>query len=96
MPTVYLFADTNLFLHYKDLDQIDWSVLGTFEHIEVVVCTTVQSELDALKDGPRGRRSKRARRTANKLVEITRHGPQVLRKAGPRVTLNLYLPRLAR
>ena len=94
MPTVYLFADTNLFLHYKDLDQIDWSVLGTFEHIEVVVCTTVQSELDALKDGPRGRRSERARRTANKLVEITQHGPQVLRKAGPRVTLNLYLPRL--
>ena len=94
MPTLYLFADTNLFLHYQDLDQIDWSALGTLEHIEVVVCTPVQSEIDALKDGPRGRRSERARRTANMLVEITRQGPLMLRKAGPRVTLNLYPPRL--
>ena len=28
MSTVYLFADSNLFLHYKPLHEIDWSKLS--------------------------------------------------------------------
>ena len=57
MPTLYLFADTNLFLQYKPLHEIYWSGLGDFDHIEIVVCPTVQREIDALKDGREGRRS---------------------------------------
>ena len=90
MPTIYLFADSNLFLHYKPLNQIDWSGLGDFDHIEVVVCRTVQREIDALKDGREGRRSGRARRAASTFLEIAQHGPQEHRAASPRVTLNLY------
>ena len=90
MPTLYLFADSNLFLHYKPLSQIDWSRLGDFDHIEVVVCRTVQREIDALKDRREGRRSDRARRAASTFLEIAQRGPQEHRPASPRVMLNLY------
>ena len=90
MPTIYLFADSNLFLHYKPLDQIDWSRFGDFDHIEVVVCPTVQREIDALKDGRGGRRSRRARKAASIFLKIAQHGPQEHRVASPSVTLNLY------
>ena len=91
MPTIYLFADTNLFLHYKPLDQIDWSKLGDFDSIEVVVCPPVQREIDTLKGGREGRRSERARRTASILLEIAQHGPQQQRTASPNVMLDLYV-----
>lgn len=42
MSTLYLFADSNLFLQYRPLDQLDWSRLGNFDDMEVVVCRTVQ------------------------------------------------------
>ena len=90
MPTLYLFADSNLFLHYKSLKQIDWSRLGNFDDIEVVVCRTVQRELDALKDGRAGRRSDRARKAASILLKVAQHGPETQRAASPRVALNLY------
>lgn len=90
MSTVYLFADSNLFLHYKPLHEIDWSKLGDFDEIEVVVCPTVQREIDVLKDRREGRRSDRARRAASTLLEIAQHGPKKYRTASPRVTLNLY------
>ena len=91
MPTLCLFADTNLFLHYKPLDQVDWSKLGNFDSIEVVVCLPVQREIDALKGGREGRRSERARKTASILLEIAQHGPQQQRTASPNVMLDLYV-----
>lgn len=91
MPTLCLFADTNLFLHYKPLDQVDWSKLGDFDSIEVVVCPPVQREIDALKGGREGRRSERARKTASILLEIAQHGPQQQRTASPNVMLDLYV-----
>ena len=91
MPTLCLFADTNLFLHYKSLDQIDWSKLGDFDHVEVVVCPPVQREIDALKGRREGRRSERARKAASALLEIALHGPQQQRPASPCVMLDLYV-----
>ena len=91
MLTLCLFADTNLFLHYKSLDQIDWSKLGDFDHIEVVVCPPVQREIDELKDGRERRRSERARKAASRFLEIAQHGPQQQRTASPCVMLDLYL-----
>ena len=90
MRSICLFADSNLLLHYKSLEQIDWSRLGDFDNIEVVVCRTVQREIDALKDGRSGRRSDRARKAARTLLKIAQHGPQVRREASPRVVLKLY------
>ena len=90
MQTLRLFADANLFLHYKPLHEIDWSILGDFDQIDIVVCRTVQREIDSLKDGREGRRSERARRTASKFLAIAQHGPQEQRPASPRVMLSLY------
>ena len=90
MPTLYLFADSNLFLLYKSIKQIDWSRLGNFDDIEVVVCRAVQRELAALKDGSPGRRSERARKAASTLLKVAQHGPEAQRAASPRVVLNLY------
>ena len=91
MPTLCLFADTNLFLHYKSLDQVDWSTLGDFDHIEVVVCPPVQREIDALKGGRERRRSERARKAASTFLEIAQHGPEQQRTASPHVVLDLYV-----
>ena len=90
MSTLYLFADTNLFLHYKALNEIDWSVYSDFDQIEIVVCRTVQREIDRLKDGRDGRRSQRARKAASTIREIALNGPQEQKPAGPRVVLNVY------
>ena len=89
MPTLYLFADSNLFLHYKPLHQIDWSELGAFDDIEIVVCRTVQREIDELKGGREGRRSGRARRAASTFLEIAQRGPKEQRAASPRVLFSL-------
>ena len=90
MSTVHLFADSNLFLQCKPLHEIDWSKLGKFDDIEVVVCRTVQLEIDKLKDRREGRRSDRARKAAATFLEIAQHGPKEYIAASPRVTLNLY------
>lgn len=89
MPPLYLFADSNLFLHYKPLHEVDWSQIGDFDDIEVVACRTVQREIDGLKDGRAGRRADRARRTASTFLDIAQNGPQVHREASPRVVLSL-------
>ena len=90
MTTLYLFADTNLFLQYKPLHEIDWCQLGDFADIEIVVCRTVLQEIDALKDGREGRRSSRARRAASTFREIAESGPQEQKAASGRVVLSLY------
>ena len=90
MSILYLFADSNLFLQYKPLNQLDWSGLGNFDDIEVLVCRTVQREIDALKDRREGRRTSRARKAASAFLEIAQYGPQEQRATAPRVVLNLY------
>ena len=93
MSTLYLFADTNLFLHYKPLSEIDWlehGDFGQFDQIEIVVCRTVQREIDHLKDGRDSRRTQRARKTASEFLEIAQHGPQEQKPTSPHVILRLY------
>ena len=90
MTTLYLFADTNLFLQYKPFHEIDWCQVGDFDHIEIVVCRTVLQEIDALKDGREGRRSSRARRAASTFLKIAESGPQEQKAASARVVLSLY------
>ena len=90
MATTYFFADTNLFLHYKPLREVDWRLLGHFDDVEVVVCRTVQREIDELKGGREGRRSRRARRAASIFLKIVQHGPQQEKANSPRVLLSMY------
>ena len=90
MATTYFIADTNLFLQYKALDEVDWRLLDHLDDIEVVVCRTVQREIDSLKYGREGRRSKRARRAASIFFKILEHGPQQQKATPPRVLLSMY------
>ena len=89
MTTLHLFPDSNLFLHYKALNEIEWSKFRDFDQVDIVVCRTVQREIDKLKDGRDGRRTQRARKAASTFLEIAQHGPQELRVALPRVSLRL-------
>ena len=90
MSTLYLFADTNFFLHYKPLSEIDWSAYRDFDQVEIVVCRTVQREIDRLKGGRDGRRNRRARKTASEFLEIAQHGPKEQKAVDPCVVLRLY------
>ena len=89
MTTLHLFPDSNLFLHYRALEEIEWTTYRDFDHVKIIVCRTVQREIDKLKDGRDGRRTRRARKAASTFLEIAQHGPQELRVASPRVSLRL-------
>ena len=65
----YLILDTNVFLHYKDFEQIDWkSIVGD----DVTICVTqvVLGEIDKHKDQSRGRIQKRAKKISSRFSEI--------------------------
>jgi hypothetical protein len=53
MTTQYLLVDTNTFLHYLSLDQIDWIVLFPNRRLVLVICPPVIRELNKHKDAPR-------------------------------------------
>src|ERR1700730_5653590 len=46
------FVDTNLFLHFPLLDQIDWLKLLGSEHVVLAITSTVIRELNKHKDAP--------------------------------------------
>ena len=48
MPT-YLFPDTNVFLHFRRLDEIDWRALVDGDEVDLVVVHPVLRELDKHK-----------------------------------------------
>lgn len=91
-----VFPDTNFFLHFKDPTEIPWSEVTTDDHIRVLICSNTQVELDKKKFELRGRPKQRARKwTASVGDIISNDAPVVLREAGPRITLELYLDRPA-
>ncbi len=74
----YLVLDTNVFLHYKDFEQIDWkSLVGD----DVTICVTqfVLGEIDKHKDQSRGKIQKRAKKISARFSEIFLKGasPQI-------------------
>lgn len=86
-----LFPDANLFLQFRDPAELPWGELvGDFEEIRLLVCRTVQSEIDSLKGDGRDRRAERARKASSRFRDIIMHGESImLREHGPRVTLDL-------
>lgn len=61
MSVLHVFADTNLFLQCKNLEELDWSMLGAHDHVEILVTRPVITEIDSLKGGGNGRRAARSR-----------------------------------
>lgn len=65
----YLVLDTNVYLHYKNFEQVDWkSLLG--EDIIVCVPQRVLEEIDKHKDQSRGKIQKRAKKLSARFSEI--------------------------
>ena len=62
-PTLYLSPDTNLFIQCLPLDELDWSELGDFEEIHLIVSRPVQREIDNQKNRGNSRVAQRARKT---------------------------------
>lgn len=75
MTTVLtLFPDTNVFVQCRSLEEIDWSQLGAFDRIDLLICRPVQVEIDRHKSKASGRLSKRAR-TASALFKRALDAP---------------------
>ena len=74
----YLVLDTNVFLHYKDFEQIDWkSMVG--DDVTICVAQFVLGEIDKHKDQSRGKIQKRAKKISSRFSEIFLQGvtPQI-------------------
>ena len=64
---VYAFLDTNILLHYKPLEQIDWCATLHARSVKLVLCLPVINELDEKKNDPR--LGDRARRSTKDIEE---------------------------
>jgi hypothetical protein len=84
MKTVFVFPDTNIFLHYPPLKQTDWrSLIPEADQIKLVVCMHVINELDPKKsDSSLGSRAQRA----IKELEDHPNGGEIQ----PNVSLEIY------
>lgn len=70
MNTLHLIPDTNLFIQCHDLGELDWSRLGEFDEIHLIVCRPVQREIDRQKQRGNDRIGRRARKTYSMFREI--------------------------
>jgi PIN domain len=67
---LYCFPDTNLFIQCKPFEALDWSVLGDFDAIDLLVTRPVQKEIDAHKGKGNARVASRSRAAASVLKEV--------------------------
>jgi len=89
VKTLHLIPDTNLFIQCHDLGEIDWSELGEFDEILLIVCRPVQREIDHQKQRGNDRIGRRARKTQSMFREIIVGGGtcKLIREADPLVRL---------
>lgn len=64
----YLLLDTNIYLHFKDFEQIDWAAMVNDKEFAIVVPYTVIKEIDKHKDGPKGKIKTRAKAVSAKFA----------------------------
>jgi hypothetical protein len=87
--TLYLFPDTNLFVQCVPLEQINWSSLGCFDEIQILVSRPVQSEIDNQKNKGRERLGQKARATSSLFREaiLDPENCKIVKKGKPLVRL---------
>ena len=66
----YLFLDTNIYIHYMDVEQIDWNEIVGDTNITIVVPRITIREIDQHKDQNRGKIQKRAKAISAKFAQI--------------------------
>lgn len=71
----YLFLDTNIYLHYKNFEQLNWAeILSSSEDVTIVVPPITLNEIDKIKDRGTGKVNGRARNTAKRFREVFLEG----------------------
>lgn len=66
----YLFLDTNIYIHYIDVEQINWNKIVGDADITIVVPRITLREIDQHKDQNRGKIQKRAKAISAKFAQI--------------------------
>lgn len=67
----YLFLDTNIYLHYKDFEQIDWkSLLEDSDDFTVIVPQKIIREIDKQKDQGKDKIKDRAKKISSKFAKL--------------------------
>jgi rRNA-processing protein FCF1 len=61
MPTVLIFPDTNTFVHYRPIREVDWLKLVNAEAVEIIVAQVVLRELNRIKDSSKIQKKLRER-----------------------------------
>lgn len=61
MSTVLVYPDTNTFLHYRPIREVDWLKLVTSEAVEIVIAQVVLRELNRIKDSSKLQKKLRER-----------------------------------
>ena len=91
MPTRILsfFPDTNLFIQCLSLEELDWSEWADFEEVHLIVCRTVQREIDQRKNRGNDRSAQRARKTSSLFRSIIETGYKMIQDEAPQVKLVL-------
>ena len=92
--TLYLFADTNLFIQCRALEEIDWSAWSDFAEVHLIVSRPVQREIDQQKNRGNDRVGRRARTTYERFRALITSDKDhaVVRESVPRVKLLLVGP----
>ncbi len=88
---LYLFADTNLFIQCRPLEELDWSPWPEFSEVHLIVSRPVQREIDNQKNRGKdrvGKRSRKAYGLFRKMI-LSKQDHQLIRQAGPEVKLFL-------
>lgn len=83
------FPDTNLFIQCRSLKELDWSEWADFEEVHLIICHTVQREIDQQKHRRNGRVAQRARKTSSLFRSIVEKDHSLIREKGPQVKLML-------
>ena len=88
---LYLFIDSNVLLECKALNELPWVELGNYDEFHLIVCRTVQREIDDHKSESRDRVQDRARKASSlfgKALENTQ-GYYLVRGQNPIVKMFL-------
>ena len=90
LKSLFLFPDTNLFLECHTLKDIDWSTLGDYDEINLLLSKPVLDEIDLHKKGT-GRRRRQATNIFNIAREIVRQRDRNYLQIKDNPVINLYL-----
>lgn len=68
---IYIFLDTNIYLHYKDYEQLPWSeIVPNLNDFTIVVPPITRREIDKIKDQGKGKISNKARDIAKRFRSV--------------------------